>query len=166
MTKLRAENLNEEIITKIVVVIDGWTMEKLTWDMLIEALCVAGLPKYTRQALDRHSLIKLAYHSRKEMLREKRSGNSAQPSAKSPHYSARVENLEATVKRLKKENGHLLELFKRWLYNATSAGLSTDDLNKPMPHVDRGTTPDDASKLKGGKSQANTSRERSVRRKH
>lgn len=166
MTKLRAKNLSDEMIAEIVEVIDGWNSEKLTWGILIEVLRTTGLPEYTRQALDRHPRIKLAYHSRKEMLREKRFNGSVQPSAKVPLDDSRVEILEATVNRLKKENNHLLELFMRWLYNATSAGLSTADLDKPMPHVDRDTTPDDVPSARAGKSQTKADGKQPVRRRH
>jgi predicted nuclease with TOPRIM domain len=147
MNKVRGSNLNEKIIEDIVEVIDEWSSQKLTWDLLIEAINQAGLPLYTRQALERRPRIKLAYLARKEALRAKPGQkNEAQPNTDADN--AEIEKLKAKVKRLELENNHLHEVFKRWLYNATNAGVSTDVLDRPMPDIDRNPTVNDTNVAK------------------
>lgn len=152
MSKVRAKNMDAAIVKAAVKVIDSWPTNKLTWDLLVDALSASGLPTYTRQALDRQPLIKSAYNIRVKTLREQRSSAVEPPSPILNLRDARVMSLEATVTRLTVQNNFLLEKFHRWLSNATAAGLSTDELDRPLPDVDRNSRPDTAaSSKKGGK---------------
>lgn len=142
MSKIRAKNIDAAIVDAAVKLIDSWPTSKLTWDLLIEALGASGLPTYTRQALDRQPLIKSAYNIRVKTLRTQRSSGVEPPPPVVNLRDARVMSLEATVTRLTVQNGFLLEKFHRWLSNATAAGLSTDELDRPLPDVDRNSRPD------------------------
>ncbi len=142
MSKVRAKNIDADIVRSAVQIIDSWATNKLTWELLIEALSASGLPTYTRQALDRQPRIKSAYGVRVETLRAQRSKLGGEPKAIVDIRDARVLSLEATVKRLTKENDFLLEKFMRWLYNATAAGLSPEELDRPLPDIDRNSRPD------------------------
>lgn len=151
MSKIRAKNIDAAIVEAAVKLIDSWSTNKLTWDLLIESLSASGLPTYTRQALDRQPLIKSAYNIRVKTLRTQRSSGVEPPSPIVNIRDARVMSLEATVTRLTVQNDFLLEKFHRWLSNATSAGLSTDKLDRPLPDMDRNSRPDTAapSKMSG-----------------
>ncbi|KPX71630.1 hypothetical protein ALQ89_04899 [Pseudomonas amygdali pv. tabaci] len=52
----------------------------------------------------------------------------------------RLERLAAENARLQAENGHLLEQFVTWAYNAYLKGLSKEYLNTPLPRIDREVT--------------------------
>jgi hypothetical protein len=128
-------HLNDEKIDKIVQVIDGWT-GRLTWADLVDAIAVRLGESPTRQALSRHTRIAKAVRLKKKLLRQ------ARPELKLGR--AEVEKLHEQLGRLKSENARLsaentelLDQFRRWAYNASIAGLSKTELNRPLPQVDR-----------------------------
>ncbi|WP_373036581.1 hypothetical protein [Sulfurimonas sp.] len=134
----RADNLSDDMIEKIVEILDGWS-EKLTWNLLIEEIEIRLNNEYTRQALAKHNRIKSAYNLTKERV----SGDRKDFKPISIETSIMIQTLkrtEAENQRLYKENQDLLEQFARWAYNAYSKGITIDTLNKPLPNVDRGKT--------------------------
>jgi len=141
MTKRRAKNLDDAAIGLIVGVLDGWS-GKLTWDQLIDAVEKRMYVRYTRQALDRHPRIKIAYQVAKERL----SGVPGSEGAQKPSpielaaIAERLKRVEAENLRLKVENERLLEQFVTWAYNAHLKGLTKEYLNNPLPRVDREVT--------------------------
>lgn len=141
MAKGRAKNLDDTAIEIIVGILDGWS-GKLTWDLLIEAVEKRTRALYTRQALDRHARIKMAYQLTKERL-------SGMPRSERGHKLSafevqamleRYRRLQAENERLKVENGRLLEQFVTWAYNAHLKGLTKDYLNSQLPLVNREQT--------------------------
>jgi len=117
---------------------DTWD-GKLTWETLIAKIELNIGCRYSRQALDRHARIKLAYQTTKERLAEKpraRPLTTAQAQKRINDY----ERLVAENMRLQKENESLLEQFVRWAYNATLHGLSEELLDVPLPRVNRRQT--------------------------
>jgi|APMI01.1.fsa_nt_gi hypothetical protein len=135
----RAPNLSDELILAIVRILDSW-VEKLTWEALAEQIEKQLGVRYTRQALDRHARIKLAYQATKERL-------SAVPSSNKPLTKIQIQKrladyykLLAEVARLEKENEALLNQFVRWTYNASIRGLTVNELNAPMPRAERRQT--------------------------
>lgn len=141
MTKGRAKNLNEDSIGVIVAILDGWS-GKLTWDLLIDVIERRLLVRYTRQALDKRTRVKMAY----QVARQRISGESSYKASPKPSVidvgvlSQRVSRLEAENGRLKIENDRLLEQFVTWGYNAYLKGLTKEYLNTPLPRVDRELT--------------------------
>jgi hypothetical protein len=85
------------------------------------------------------------------MLREQRSKHKKSPALSEEVGDPRVLSLEATVTRLTAENRFLVEKFMRWLYNATAAGMSTDQLDLPLPDIDRNSRPDMDDSVKESK---------------
>lgn len=132
----RAPNLDEARILEVVRLLDGWT-GKLTWDGLIARIAEQTKSTYTRQALDRHPRIKLAFQATKERLADqplKEGLTKAEEQRRLANYDRLVsENL-----RLERENNALLEQFARWAYNATLRGLTEDQLNAALPATPRG----------------------------
>ncbi len=136
MVQLRAKNLDDAMIKEIVKILDGWS-EKLTWDLLIEAIDFRTHNKYTRQALHKHVRIRNAFELRKAGLAE---GDATIRKVHSPELQKaleRIARIEAENKRLESENNQLLEQFARWAYNAHVRGLDNTFLNQDLPPVNR-----------------------------
>ena len=136
MKQQRARNLDDAGIKDIVEILDGWS-EKLTWDLLIEAINFRTHNKYTRQTLHKHERIKNAFELCKARLAD---GDVAIRNVRSPELQKALESiarLEAKNKRLESENNQLLEQFVRWAYNAYTRGLESEFLNQPLPPVNR-----------------------------
>lgn len=141
MTKGRAKNLNEDSIGVIVAVLDGWS-GKLTWDLLIDVIEKRLLVRYTRQALDKRTRVKIAYQVARQRISGEYSHKFRQKSSAIDVavLSQRVNRLEAENSRLKIENERLLEQFVTWGYNAYLKGLTKEYLDSPLPRVDRELT--------------------------
>ncbi|WP_135187593.1 hypothetical protein [Pseudomonas amygdali] len=141
MAKRRGRNINDPAIIQIVKLLDGWTA-KLSWDLLVDEIEVRMGIRYTRQALDKHARIKIAYQATKKRvsnpsgqgLRQKYCSQELGPTLE------RLERLGAENSRIKMENQRLLEQFVTWAYNAHLKGLTQEYLNTPLPGVDREVT--------------------------
>ncbi len=134
----RADNLTDDMIEKIVEILDGWS-EKLTWNLLIEEIKIRLKNEYTRQALAKHNRIKSTYDITKERVSGDRK-DSRPVSIETAMMMQSLKRVEAENLRLHQENQNLLEQFARWAYNAYSKGITIDALNKSLPKVDRGKT--------------------------
>jgi len=129
-------------IATVVALIEAWE-GALTWERLTSRVAsVLGRP-FSRQALDAHPKVKIAYQSRKSRLRKVLAGARARkPDTEGmpPEMAmalqhaealrARVDNLQATVDAYEMK-------FATWLYNARIAGVSEGALNSPLPPTDR-----------------------------
>ncbi|MCP9759186.1 hypothetical protein EGI20_07665 [Aquitalea sp. S1-19] len=139
----RSKNLGDSEIEAIVGILDGWT-EKLTWELLIDATETRTRMRYTRQALNQHVRIKLAFQLTKARLsgvsRPQKPLNSGLNATDAKAFMDRFHKLEAENTRLKLENERLLEQFVIWAYNASNRGLDADYLSQPLPRVDRDQT--------------------------
>ncbi|WP_194727291.1 hypothetical protein [Noviherbaspirillum malthae] len=138
----RAANITSSTINKIIQIIDGWSAEKLTWELLIEEIDRRGHPRYTRQALERKEAIKTAFTARKITLREKRLqtpeiNTLAQAAIEIEILSRKLERAEAALARLQLTNDNLNAQFIRWAHNAVSLGISKDVLDAPLPSMNR-----------------------------
>lgn len=141
MVKRRAKNIDDCTIQQIIGLLDGWAA-KLSWDLLVDEIFKRLGIRYTRQALDKHARIKIAYQSAKQRVSK----------TLRPEYHKkltcqelgpimeRLERLAAENARLRAENGHLLEQFVTWAYNAHLKGLTKEYLSTPLPRVDREVT--------------------------
>ena len=131
----RSANLDDEKIEQIVQILDGWT-GKLTWDKLISEINLHLKNKYTRQTLSKHTRIKSAYE-----LIKKNKYDSNENKVYSPVevnvLLQELEKIKAENKRLKKEKQDLLAQFARWTYNSYAKGVSKEELDKPLPIIDR-----------------------------
>ena len=68
MRHRRSRNLDDAAISEIVGIFDGWK-GPLSWKLLIEAIEELTRVRYTRQALNNHARIKLAFSVRRESLK-------------------------------------------------------------------------------------------------
>lgn len=135
-TKKRAPNLDDQVIDKIVEILDGWSSPKLTWDLFIEQIFLRVRVRYTRQALNNYSRIKYAFSTRKKFL----VGASPKELKAGTPDQLRIARLESEVERLARENNALLEQFNRWVYNGYLKNMDEkmcSFMNEPLPNVQR-----------------------------
>ena len=141
MAKRRARKIDDRTIMQVVGLLDGWA-GKLSWDLLVDEIEKRVGIRYTRQALDKHSRIKIAYQNTKQKL-----SNVSSLQHRQKYYSQeliptleRLDRLTVENARLKAENENMLEQFVTWAYNAYLKGLTKEYLNTPLPLVDREVT--------------------------
>ena len=130
------KRLSESDIEAIVGLIDGWVGDRISWSSLIDTIDRNLGYRPSRQALNGHDRIKLAFQTRKKGLRR----DAPPPPSVVSVLQQRLQRAEAEVDRLKAENSALLEQFVRWQYNAETHGLSKERLNNPLPAIDRERT--------------------------
>jgi len=137
MRHKRSRNLDDAAISEIVSIVDGCT-GPLSWKLLIETIDELTRVRYTRQALNNHARIKLAFSVRRETLKATR--GPMRVDTATPELAALLQvnaRREAEIDRLKAENARLLEQFVRWSYNANNRGVGEEVLNRPLPSVNR-----------------------------
>jgi hypothetical protein len=129
-----AKHLSDKDIESIVGIIDGYA-GKLTWDSVCDAAVKVVGKRPTRQSLYSHTRIKNAFKNKKDRLKRGVVDIKTPPSLKIA--GQRISRLEEKNARLKKENDLLLEQFVVWQYNAYRHGLTIEQLNNPLPAIDR-----------------------------
>lgn len=146
----RAPRLTEADIEKAVRLLDGWS-GKLTWDRYLAVLATELGHLYTKPAMHKQARIIGAWEMARTRLSDSLSetGGTSYGDGALAAANRRVERLRAEVARLDQENRDLLERFLRWSQNAARAGLSPEQLDRPLPTVDRNLTA--ARKSNGGK---------------
>lgn len=133
-----AKHLSELEINKIIKLLDGWT-GKLTWESLIEESSKTILGrKPARQTLFKNKRLRFAFEHRK---RELKKGTKRPSTSLSKNILIDMNTrLKSEINRLNAELDLMMETFKVWQYNAYANGLSEDQLNKPLPSIDREPT--------------------------
>ena len=126
MRKKRSKNFDDKTIEEIVEILDKWGMEKLTWNLLIDAVALNCLQRYTRQALSGCERIRNAFDLTKEKQRSETPGVKKNMPHRLKIAYARIARLETENSRLKAENNALLVQFATWAYNANAKGLDID----------------------------------------
>lgn len=129
-----AKHLTDNDINKIIGILDGW-QGKLTWDALCEAASAHVGKRPTRQSLNAHKKIKMAFADKKERLKGSVEDIKTPPSL--AIAGQRIKRLEEENARLKNENNRLLEQYVIWQYNAYRHGITEDKLNAALPVIDR-----------------------------
>lgn len=133
-----ARHLNTRDVEAIVSLIQGWSSAKLTWDAICEAAEPLVGKKPTRQSLNSHKVIVLAYQVVKKELKDAGPKNPRPGSLKSA--ADRIAKLERERDQLKEENRAYKQQFIVWQYNAYKNGLKEYQLNAPLPQIDRERT--------------------------
>jgi hypothetical protein len=142
MPRQSKARLDQADLSTIVGMIETWN-GALTWEALVERVELAVGRPFTRQALDGHASIKLAFQARKERLRNIRASLRAgrAPDGDVPAemtvllqraeaLQGRVDTLEALIRAYEAK-------FVTWLHNARGRGISEEVLNAPLPPIDR-----------------------------
>lgn len=139
-SRKRARNLDDPSIEKIVQILDGWALPKLSWELFIQQIALRMRIVYTRQALHNHVRIREAFVGRKKQLTGCESKGDRACSPELEQALQRIERLEAENQRLNRENCNLLEQFNRWIYNGYTKQMDRrmqDFMNQPLPPVHR-----------------------------
>ena len=129
-----AKHIDQKDIQTVKEILDSWK-GKLTWDALVQELENQAGRQISRQSLYANPQIKEAFQARKKFLTSGLNTSSKPQTLKSAAQS--IDRLTAENIRLKEENSRLLELFKIWQYNAHKRGLTEDQLNEPLPVIDK-----------------------------
>lgn len=132
----RNKHIRPQDVEAIVNIIRGWSDEKIGWD----ALCAACEPilNYvpTRQGLSAHQGIQDSFKARKAGLKVSIPNKGPLPSSLAV-ASKRISSLNAAVAELELKNDALSEQLTIWLYNARARGITIEQLNVPLPRIDR-----------------------------
>ncbi len=130
-----AKHLNRQDISSIVNLIRGWEEAKLTWSAICDEAepLIGKLP--TRQSLNAHEAIRIAYQAKKDALKGK-TPKKPRPACLNAAAS-RIANLEAELAELKEQNRKYKQMFTIWQYNAYKKGITESQLNLPLPKIDR-----------------------------
>lgn len=123
-------------VEAIINLIRGWPDETVSW----EGVCQACEPvlQYvpTRQGLSAHQAIQDAFKARKAGLKVTAPAKMPLPSSLAV-AGQRISYLNATAAELRLKNDRLSEQLMVWLYNARARGLTIEQLNAPLPRIDR-----------------------------
>lgn len=122
-------------LPKILRVLDRWE-DRLTWPLF----CAQVSKVLQVDAISRHTLIRYPTILHRFQMRQQELRESAKQEPRDYTLQAavkRIREFEAQVSRLEDTNTLLLEKFRRWLYNAHAHNLSVEQLDAPLPAVDR-----------------------------
>ena len=136
---LRRRNLTPADVSRIVSLIESWPETRITWPLLVRHVEGFVGHTWTRQALERHEVIKAAYQAARNGGRGAavRRGSGG---ATEEVLLRRIEALQGEIERLKQQIATYQERFTRHEYNAHARGISPAELGMPLPPIDRGRT--------------------------
>lgn len=127
--------VTDRTIPKILRELDRW-QGKLTWPLFCDRVAkILQVDSVSRHTLMRYEGIRHRFNVRQQELRDaadQEPRNYALEAA-----NKRILDLEAQVRRLEDTNTLLLEKFQRWQYNAYAHGLRMEQLDAPLPAVNR-----------------------------
>lgn len=127
-----ASHLSTDQIDRIILLVDTWSGENLTWKALCDLVESRLFIRPSRQTLHRQERIRNAYRTRKNDLR---TGAGTVDQGRVPNN--RLNRLTAEVARLEREVDLIQERLARWQFNARLHGLTKQQLDAPLPRVDR-----------------------------
>ena len=122
-------------LPKILRTLDRWE-GKLTWPLFCSRVAsLLGVDSVSRHTLMRYEGIRHRFKARQQELRE--AADRKPPDYTLEAANRRIHDLEAQVRRLQDTNTLLLEKFQRWQYNAYAHNLRMEQLDAPLPGVNR-----------------------------
>ncbi|WP_160010457.1 hypothetical protein [Rhizobium sp. 18055] len=137
-------NLTFENVQRVVRLIASWE-GKITWELVVDKVSLTLRQTYSRQTLQSHFSIKVAFQNAK--VRQRRKSANAQPKTKQKDVTAemaaalsRIEVLKAELEVSKSENTKHMQQFAVWLFNSRRRGVSEVELNQPLPLINRGAS--------------------------
>lgn len=132
----RNTHIRPEHIEAVNRLIYAWDKPSISWDAVCQAsqFILGYIP--TRSGLCRHREIADAFRSRKQGLRVEPPKGQHLPDSRA--MAARIiAARDAEIRTLKKRIDDLMEQFERWQYNAVLRKVGHDQLNQPLPTIDR-----------------------------
>lgn len=110
-------------------------LEDATWSELLSTLSKRGI-NFSRQSLSAKKEIKTALKLRKEAIRSALESLGVPSITKSQSIS-QIAKMAKEIEVLRKQNSQLYELMLIWQHNAELHGLTDEQLNKPLPRINR-----------------------------
>lgn len=126
---IRAPNLDDARILKIVELLDAWS-GKLTWELFIVSIEANVGGRYARQTLDRHVRIKDAYQQARIRLGEAPAESTEISSREIKRRLEDYDRLKNEVARLERENNNYAQQFARWVWNLRAMKITEDQLTR------------------------------------
>lgn len=130
--------IDDAAVQRVCQLIRNWPATiPLTWEALVKMTAQVEKGGWTRQGLNRHKAIVDAFQQRKLDLRK-----SPKPS-KDPLVVVlrrQIEDRDAENRTLREKLSHYEERFIVMIRNATARGLTQNDLEAPLPPIDRAGT--------------------------
>ena len=130
----RSRNISDAAVSAIVALIRQMP-GKPDWAGVIEVVAASSGHVYTRQALSRHPAVKLA-------LQDRRRGAAAHPGRRA--RSSVLQSARATVERQRRDLEALKGSYEtvvlqlqRCVYHARGRGMTLDEIDAPLPAIDR-----------------------------
>ena len=107
---------------------EGQRGSRLVWPL------IATASGFSRQALSAKQPIAEAFDKAKQALS---SGSMPRAPRGEDFHTDKIENLKSEIERYKALEDAWLERFARYAYHCRAKGFSVDELDKPIPVVDR-----------------------------
>ncbi|MFD2262591.1 hypothetical protein ACFSM5_06805 [Lacibacterium aquatile] len=111
--------------------IRGWP-RAITWEEIVIEAERRLHANWTRQALEKHAEIKAAYQAKRDQTPAHQPIDPAIRILKE-----RIKSLEDDKRRLEAEIELYKGTFVRYQYNAHARGISPEELDRPLPPIDR-----------------------------
>lgn len=129
MPRDRSPNLDGDQIAAIVRIVKCLPGQP-TWQDVVEKVQAELGARYAWKALGRHDAVRLA-------LRARRNGAPARRPSGKHGKKDDTERLGAELKACRALNEALMERDARRSYNAYACGVTEEDLDRPLPRIDR-----------------------------
>jgi len=133
-----AKHLRQNDVDAITEIIRTWSSGKMTWELICDSVSGVIGRRPTRQTLNAHYQIKAAFVAKKGGLKVHGPRTSMPSSLKVA--AQRIARHQCEIDELKTINARLLEQFVKWQYNTYKRGIREDQLNQPLPRIDRERT--------------------------
>lgn len=131
----RNKHIRPSDVQGIVKIIQGWAEEKISWEAVCDqSVAILGY-RPGRQGLSAHKAIKEAFQARKSGLKISRPPSISLPSSLAA-AAHRLAAKDAEIQELNWRLDQLNKQFSVWLYNIQGK-LTLDQLNQPLPNIDR-----------------------------
>lgn len=129
------KHIRPEHVQAICNIIHGWDESKLSWVAVCEAArSVLGYVP-SRSGLSAHEMITASFRSRKSGLKE------ATPAPRLPNSRQQASTIiaarDAEIATLKLLRTEYEARFVRWQYNASIRNVTIEQLDSPLPDIDR-----------------------------
>ena len=122
-------------LPKIMRVLDRWE-GKLTWPLFCDRVAqVLQLDAVSRHTLMRYKGIQHRFKVRQQELRDGADQTPRDYALETANK--RIQDLEAQVRRLEDTDRLILKKLQLWQYNAYAHNLTKEQLEAPLPAVDR-----------------------------
>lgn len=122
----------------IIDTIIGWSDSSITWEEVCDECQTILNHRPSRQTLSYHKEIIEAFKSKKNGI--KNGKNMLKKPSSLSIAADTIFRLESDCYRLEQENKALKQQFVFWQFNAYKYGITEQQLNEPLPPVDRGRT--------------------------